>query len=163
MSLPTSRRAGLGLGQVLLIAVLACASPAPQVDLPEFASVSAMDIDPGCSPSGCPPPRVVTDPGEVAFLLALHHALNKDWQTADAELCRSDDRPRRSTYLDADGRPLLVVFEHITSRGVQLAYENPETGCQATPVWTRKQYSSAMEAAKGLYHHMLRAAGEGER
>jgi hypothetical protein len=142
---------------------VACTTPAPPVDLPPLSGVSAIAVDPGCSASSCPPERVVRDPAEIAFRLALLHALNKDWEVADDSLCPTGGRSGRSTYLDADDRPILVVWEHRSPGGVQVAFRGPETGCQATPRWSPAEYGSAMEAARRLYGPMLEQAGDRDR
>jgi hypothetical protein len=151
----------LGFGALALLA--SCAHPAPPAELPRLRAVAAIEVDPGCTPASCPPVRVVREPTEVAFRLALHHALNKDWQSADDASCPDSDRSRRSVYLDARGETIAIVWEHASPDGIQLAYRNPDSGCQVTPRWTRHQVASAMEAAQRLYGPMMRDAGTGDR
>ncbi|MGH0034903.1 MAG: hypothetical protein ACQGVK_07735 [Myxococcota bacterium] len=164
----TSRPSGSGLPSALAALTLlgcgvwGCATPAPAVDLPALASVEAIEIDPECSAASCPPPRLVRDRREIAFRLALLHALNKDWQRVDPELCPDQRRRGRITYLDAGGRPVLVVWERVSSERVQLSVHRNDSGCQATPAWTREEYGSAMEAAQQLYGRMLQRDRPGE-
>lgn len=157
---PAIRSVAAAAAIAWLAGPLACATPAPPVDLPPLGAVSSIALDPACSGSSCPPRRDVRDPAEIAFRLALLHALNKDWRVADERLCPGRGPVGRATYQDAEDRSLLVVWEHASSSRIQLAIRDADAGCQATPRWSLDEYASAMEAARRLYGRMLQEGSD---
>ncbi len=153
---PDGRRAVARARRILPVALLAvgCAASAPPVSLPELGDIARIEVDPGCTADGCPPIVVVRNVYEIGFKLAFIESLNEKWKQARPWSCPAGRARGRTTFFDTAGALLLTLWERAATSTVQLAYDDPETGCQVTRWVSLRRYARAIEAAQRRYREL---------